>query len=110
MGSQMREGANASLAPISPAAAREPIQAKPAIVRFSPLRSAFLVTYCTIVILLFALPGSVNDWLNDLPPNAFVETCKSAVDTIEKASEKIGLAQLYQDARGAFIRLLPRRH
>ncbi len=110
MGSQKRERANASLAPISPATVREPVQAKPAINGFAPLRSALFVTYCTIVILLIALPGSVADWLNDLPPNAFVETCKSAVDRIEKASEKIGLAQLYQDARGTFIKLLPRRH
>jgi hypothetical protein len=110
MGSQKRGRFNARLAPVSAGPAAESVQVKPAIDGVAPLRSAFRVIYCTIAILVFALPGSLTDWLNDLPPNAFVETCKSAVDAIEKASQKIGLVQLYQDARGTFIKLLPRRH
>jgi hypothetical protein len=110
MGSQSRGQIDASLAPVSAAPASASVRVAPAIDRFAPLRSAFIVIYCTIAILLLALPGSVANWLGDLPPNTFVEICKSAVDTIEKVSEKIGLMQLYQDARGSFVKLIPSGH
>jgi hypothetical protein len=110
MGSRNHEHAGARLAPIAPALATRPYRVKAAAGGCAPLRSAFCVIYCSMIILVFALPGPVIDWLDDLPPYALVETCKSAVGVIEKASQKIGLAQLYQEARGTFLKLLPRRH
>jgi hypothetical protein len=104
MENQSREQFDACLVPVSAAPASAAVRVALAIDRFAPLRSAFIVIYCTIAILLLALPGPVADWLNDLPPNASVEICKSAVDAIEKVSEKIGLMQLYQDARGSFVK------
>lgn len=110
MENHSREQFDASLAPVSAAPASASDRVAPAIDRFAPLRSAFIAIYCTIAILVLALPRSVANWLNDLPPNAFVEICKSAVDAIEKASEKIGLMQLYQIARGSFVKLIHPGH
>jgi len=67
--------------------------------------SQVLIIVCaTMIVLLFANPKALVNWLADLPQNAVTEAARSAAEGVAEVSSRLGLSAPYQAAREAFLR------
>lgn len=69
----------------------------------SPLRTASIVLYATLVLLAVTIPQSVENWLADMNGNPVEDTALRGAEVLRNLSERAGIAAVYQRARDIFI-------
>jgi Na+/glutamate symporter len=67
------------------------------------LRTAAIIIYATLVLLAVTIPQSVMNWLADMNGNPVQETALRGAEVLRNLSERVGVATVYQRARGIFI-------
>jgi hypothetical protein len=63
-----------------------------------------IIVYATMIVLLFANPKALVNWLSDLPQNAVTEAARSVAEEVAEVSSRLGLSAPYEAAREAFLK------
>jgi hypothetical protein len=69
-----------------------------------PVRSATVIIYATLLLLILTIPQSLTNWLRDMEENPVQEVLLHAADTVQAASHWVGVDAVYIRARSAFFR------
>jgi len=67
-----------------------------------PLRTAAVVIYATLALLVLTIPQSLPNWLRDMEENPVQQALLRAASGVQAAAEAVGLAVPYRRARAAF--------
>jgi hypothetical protein len=73
-------------------------------VKLSRPAQVAVIVYATMVVLLFANPQALANWLADLPQNAITDAAKSTAEEVVGESARLGLSAPYEAAREAFLK------
>jgi len=68
-----------------------------------PLRTAAIVIYATLVLLVIAIPQSLANWLRDMKSSAVQEILLRGAEGLEDASRRTGIDAPYRRARALFL-------
>ena len=67
-----------------------------------PVRTAAVVIYATLALLILTIPQALPNWLRDMEENPVQEVLLRAATGAQAASQAIGLDVPYRRARAAF--------
>jgi hypothetical protein len=68
-----------------------------------PLRTAALVVYGTLILLMLTIPQSLTNWLRDMNENPVQVLALRGAEVVQAAAEKTRLPAIYRHARDGFI-------
>ena len=71
-----------------------------------PVRTATVVIYATLLLLILTIPQSLASWLRDMEENPVQRILLHAADAVQAASHKAGLDVVYIEARSRFFALV----
>ena len=69
-----------------------------------PVRTATVVIYATLLLLILTIPQSLTNWLRDREENPIQQILLHAADAVQAASHGAGVDAVYIRARSAFFR------
>jgi hypothetical protein len=69
------------------------------------LRTAAIVIYAVLVLLVITIPQGPVNWLHDMNSNPMQEVLLRGAEFLQEASQQTGLAVPYQRARSLFFAL-----
>jgi hypothetical protein len=67
-----------------------------------PVRTAAVIIYATLALLILTIPQSLPNWLRDREESPVQQVLLHAASGVQAASEAIGLDVPYRRARAAF--------
>ena len=67
-----------------------------------PVRTAAIVIYATLGLLILTIPQSLPNWLRDMEENPVQQVLLHAASGVQAASQAVGLDIPYRRMRGAF--------
>jgi len=67
-----------------------------------PLRTATVIVYATLALLILTIPQSLPNWLRDMEENPVQQALLHAASGVQAASQAVGLDVPYRRARAAF--------
>ena len=67
------------------------------------LRRVAAIVYASLALLLAAMPQQVADRLDDFEPNVLAHAGKLAAEGLALALRPLGVAQVFEHARAAFL-------
>ena len=70
-----------------------------------PLRTAAMVIYLTLALLVVMIPQSMVNWLGDMNANVVQESLFRAAESLRKVADATGAATPYRRARALFLAL-----
>jgi hypothetical protein len=66
------------------------------------VRTAAVIVYATLALLIVTIPQSLPNWLRDMEDNPAQQVLLRAAETVQAASQAVGLDVPYRRARAAF--------
>jgi hypothetical protein len=70
-----------------------------------PLRTAAIVIYATLALLVAAIPQSLTNWLRDMKSSELQERLLPGAEWLQSLSERAGLTTPYRRGRELFLAL-----
>jgi hypothetical protein len=67
-----------------------------------PVRTAAIVIYATLALLILTIPQSLPNWLRDMEESPIQQVLLHAASGVQVAAEAVGLEVPYRRARAAF--------
>jgi hypothetical protein len=67
-----------------------------------PVRTAAVVIYATLALLVLTIPQSLVNWLSDIEENPVQQVLLHAASGVQAASQAVGLDAPYRRARATF--------
>ena len=67
-----------------------------------PVRTAAIIVYATLALLILAIPQSLPNWLRDMEENPVQQVLLQAASGVQAAAEAVGLDVPYRWARATF--------
>jgi len=67
-----------------------------------PVRTAAVVIYATLALLILTVPQALPNWLRDMEENPVQQVLLQAASGVQAAAEAVGLDVPYRRARAAF--------
>ena len=67
-----------------------------------PVRTAAVIVYATLALLVLTIPQSLPNWMRDMEESPVQQVLLQAASAVQTASEAIGLDVPYRRARAAF--------
>ena len=67
-----------------------------------PVRTAAIIIYATLALLILTIPQSLPNWLRDMEENPVQQVLLQAASGVQAASELVGLDVPYRWARATF--------
>jgi shikimate 5-dehydrogenase len=67
-----------------------------------PVRTAAVVIYATLALLIVTIPQSLPNWLRDMEENPVQQVLLQAASGVQAAAQAVGLDVPYRRARAAF--------
>lgn len=67
-----------------------------------PVRTAAVVIYATLALLILTIPQSLPNWLRDMEENLVQQVLLQAATGVQAGSQAVGLDVPYRRARAAF--------
>jgi shikimate 5-dehydrogenase len=80
----------------------EPTEATPRQAGARAVRTAAVVIYATLALLILTIPQSLPNWLRDMEENPVQQALLQAASGVQAASQAVGLDIPYRRARAAF--------
>jgi hypothetical protein len=80
----------------------EPAEVMPGQGGARPVRTAAVVIYATLALLILTIPQSLPNWLRDMEENPVQQVLLHAASGVQAASQAVGLDVPYRRARAAF--------
>ena len=77
-------------------------EAMPGQGRAPPVRTAAVVIYATLALLILTVPQALPNWLRDMEENPVQQVLLQAASGVQAAAEAVGLDVPYRRARAAF--------
>ena len=69
----------------------------------SPLRTAAIVIYATLALLVAAIPQSLTNWLREMKCIEFQEKLLPGAERLQSLSERAGFSTSYRRCRELFL-------
>ena len=80
----------------------EPTEGVPGQGGARPVRTAAMVIFATLALLILTIPQSLPNWLRDMEENPVQQVLLQAANAVQVVSQAVGLDVPYRRARAAF--------